>query len=110
LSSRISQTLSHTPASCQSFNRRQQVMPQPQPNSCGKYSQGQPVRAMNSMPVSAARSGTRGRPPLGLGLCGGSKGSMIDHNSSVSNGLAISGSSMNARILTKPPTHTNRFC
>jgi hypothetical protein len=110
LSSRISQTFSHTPARCQSRSRRQQVIPQPHPSSWGKYSQGQPVRATNRMPVSAARSGTRGRPPLGLGLCGGSKDSISNHNSSVSNGLAISGSSMNTRILAKPPTHTNRFC
>jgi hypothetical protein len=110
LSSRISQTFSQTPALCQSRSRRQQVIPLPQPSSWGKYSQGQPVRATNRMPVSAARFGTRGRPPLGLGLYRGSKGSIINHNSSVSNGLAISGSSMNTRILSKPPTHTNRFC
>jgi hypothetical protein len=109
-SSRICQTFFHTPASCQSRSRRQQVIPQPHPSSWGKYSQGQPVRATNNTPVSAARSGTRGRPPLGLGLCGGSKGSMRDHNSSVSSGLAISGSSLNAKRLPKPPAHANRFC
>ncbi len=32
------------PASCQSRNRRQQVMPEPQPSSCGGISQGIPLR------------------------------------------------------------------
>jgi hypothetical protein len=93
-SSKSRQMVFHTPAWCQSRNRRQHVMPQPHPNSWGKYSQGQPVRATNRMPVSAARSGMGGRPPLGFGFCGGSNGSMRDHNSSVSSGLAILGSSM----------------
>jgi hypothetical protein len=91
----IRHTLSQTPAKCQSRSRRQQVMPQPQPISSGKYSQAQPLRSTNRMPVSAWRSGTRGRPPLGLGGSGGSKGWIRSHNSSVSSGLAISGSSMN---------------
>src|SRR5918997_637709 len=34
------------------------------------------------MPARAARSGTRGLPPLGLGGSGGNKGSMIVHSSS----------------------------
>jgi hypothetical protein len=46
---------SHTPTSCQSRRRRQQVIPQPQPNSCGSISQGIPDRSTNKMPVSASR-------------------------------------------------------
>src|SRR5688572_944623 len=32
-----------TPACCHSCNRRQQVIPEPQPISCGRYSHGIPV-------------------------------------------------------------------
>src|SRR6185503_11216867 len=39
-SSSTRQIFSHTPAACQSRKRRQQVMPDPQPSSWGKYSQG----------------------------------------------------------------------
>ena len=55
----------HTPAWCQSRNRRQQVMPDPHPISAGRYSHGSPVLSTNRMPVSAARSCTNGRPPRG---------------------------------------------
>src|SRR5207237_7593017 len=51
-----------TLARFQSRSRRQQVIPLPQPISRGKYSQGRPVFSTNRIPVSAARSGTRGRP------------------------------------------------
>jgi hypothetical protein len=67
---------SHTPARCQSRNLRQQVIPEPQPISWGSNSQGVPERSTNKMPVSAARSGRRGRPPLGLGGSGGMRGSI----------------------------------
>src|SRR5215212_7649684 len=60
-------SLSHTPASFHSLRRRQQVIPEPQPISWGSISQGMPLFSTNSMPVSAARSSTRGLPPLGLG-------------------------------------------
>jgi hypothetical protein len=93
------QTLSQIPARCQSRRRRQQVIPLPQPSSCGRYSHPQPVRRTNRIPVSACRWGTGGRPPLGLGLSGGNSGSMRSHNSSVSSGLAISCSSVNNRNL-----------
>ena len=99
-SSKTRHTFSQTPAKCQSRRRRQQVIPQPQPISSGKYSQGHPLRNTNKMPVRACRSGTRGRPPLGLGGSGGSKGLRRSHNSSVSSGLAISSSSLNCRNLT----------
>ena len=73
---------SHTPAFCQSLNLRQHVMPLPQPISCGRYSHGIPVRNTNSIPVRHARSGTRGRPPLGLGGSGGKSGLTSSRNPS----------------------------
>jgi hypothetical protein len=83
--------LSHTPAFCQSRNRRQQVMPLPQPISCGKYSQPMPVLSTKSIPVRAARSESALRPGyrnrrLRLGIVG----SINDHNCSSNIGLAMS--------------------
>ena len=83
------QTVSQTPWSSQSRSRRQQVIPEPQPISWGRYSQGMPVRSTNRMPVRQARSGMRGRPPLGLGGSGGKRGLMSSHNSSGKIGLAV---------------------
>ena len=39
--------------------------------------------------IKAARSGTRGRPPLGLGGSGGSSGATMAHNSSLTRGLLM---------------------
>jgi hypothetical protein len=80
---------SHTPASCQSRSRRQQVMPDPQPISCGSICQGIPVRNTNRMPASASRLPIGGRPPAGDRVTGGSNGSITSHSSSDTNGLAI---------------------
>jgi len=105
-----------TPASCQSRRRRQQVMPHPQPISCGKSSQGMPVFSTNMMPVKARRSSIGFRPPLGRGLWGGRQGSMSVQNSSVSSGLAIGSSSMTTNVSKSLLFHrltyfTNvRFC
>jgi hypothetical protein len=71
---------SQIPASCQSRRRRQQVIPLPQPISWGSISQGMPLRSTKRMPVKAARSGTRGRPPLGFGISGGNSGAMWLHS------------------------------
>src|SRR5215203_6278960 len=79
----------HTPASCHSCRRRQHVEPDPQPISLGSITQGIPALRMKTMPVSAARLGTRGLPPLGLGGSGGSSGSTISHTSSVTNFFAM---------------------
>ena len=79
----------HTPAFCQSRKRRQQVTPLPQPSSWGSISQGMPLLSTKMMPVKAARSATRGRPPFGLGGSGGNSGSMISHSASLTNGLLI---------------------
>jgi hypothetical protein len=54
------------PASCQSRNRRQQVMPEPHPSSCGSIPQGMPLRNTNTMPARHVRSAKRGLPPVGF--------------------------------------------
>jgi hypothetical protein len=72
---------SHTPACCQSRNRRQQVIPLPQPISKGNISQGMPVLSTNSISPKAAPSETRGRPPLGFSPSGGNKGSITCQSS-----------------------------
>jgi hypothetical protein len=80
---------SHTPASCQSRKRRQQVEPEPQPISLGSISQGMPLLRTKTMPLRAARSSTRGLPPLSLGGSGGKRGSMISQSSSLTSSLLI---------------------
>jgi hypothetical protein len=72
--------LSQTPAACHSWSRRQHVMPLPQPISLGSISQGIPLRRTKRIPVSAARSGTRGRPPFGFGFSGGNNGTICSHS------------------------------
>jgi len=80
---------SQIPAACQSRNRRQQVMPHPQPSSCGNMAQGIPLRSTNKIPVSACRLPKGGRPPLIDSVIGGSNGSTRFHNSSDTNDLAM---------------------
>jgi hypothetical protein len=82
-SRRIRCSLSHTPASCHSFKRRQQLMPDPQPISFGSISQGMPLFSTKTMPVRAARLSMRGLPPWGFGGSGGRSGWMVSHSSSV---------------------------
>ena len=92
LSSRRCRRL-NTPALCQSLRRLQQLMPDPQPISGGRYSQGMPVLSTNRIPVKAARSPNRGRPRLlrlRLGL--GNSGCTTSQSSSGTNGLAITSS------------------
>ena len=60
--SRTSCKRCHTPAACQSRKRRQQVIPLPQPISCGKSSQPIPVLSTKTIPVSALRLSTGLRP------------------------------------------------
>ena len=93
---------SHTPACCQSRSRRQQLTPLPQPISWGNSSQGIPLRSTNKIPVSAARAGIRGRPPLGFGGSGGSSGSITSHSSSLTSGLLMP-------LLHQVPRHEPRF-
>jgi hypothetical protein len=80
---------SHTPASCHSRSRRQQVTPLPQPISCGSISHGMPLFSTKTMPVKAARSSVRGLPPSGLGGSFGRSGSMISQSSALTNSLAM---------------------
>jgi len=83
-------SFSQTPAFCQSRSRRQQVMPLPQPSSCGKSSQPIPVFSTKRIPVRAARSLTRLRPGyFRRRAFTGMIGSMIFHNESSINGFAI---------------------
>ena len=79
---------SQTPARCQSRTRFPSVMP-PQPNSCGKYSQGRPVLSTKLLPARATRLGTGGRPRVPGGRVGGSSGSATAHRSSLTSSLAI---------------------
>jgi hypothetical protein len=74
-------TRRQTPARCHSRKRFQQVMPL-QPSSCGRSSQGMPVRRTNTMPVNATRSGVLGRPLRERQGCLGSSGSISAHSSS----------------------------
>lgn len=73
----------HTPALCQSRSRLQQVMPLPKPNSCGRCSQGVPVRSTNRMPFKACSSLSLGLPPLGEGSTKGSKGAILLYNAAL---------------------------
>ena len=102
-SSKTRWSLCQTPAACQSRSRRQQVIPDPQPISCGSISHGMPLFSTKMMPLSAARCGSSGRPPFGFGRSGGNSGSISIHNSSGTRGLA-----MPAR--TAPSYRRSRFC
>lgn len=90
-----------TPASCQSCSRRQQVIPLPQPISCGSISQGIPLRSTNKMPVSASRLPMGGRPPLGYSRGAGNSDSISAHRSSETNGLAMA-------VLRDPENRTHK--
>ncbi len=65
-----------TPVRCHWWSRRQQVIPDPQPNSVGRYSHGIPVLSTNRIPVktcrlsSGLRPGYRRRRRLGGGRSG----------------------------------------
>jgi hypothetical protein len=77
------------PRSCQSRSRRQQLIPEPQPISCGSISQGIPLRRTNTMPVRHALSAKRALPPLGFALATGINGSTSFHNASGKNSTVI---------------------
>ena len=80
---------SRTPARCQSRRRRQHVIPDPHPSSCGSICQGMPLRRTKRRPVRQARSETRGRPPFGRRGGVGKNGSTRSHNGSGSSAAAI---------------------
>ncbi len=81
---------SQTPASFQSRKRRQHVIPDPQPISCGRSSHGMPVLRTKRIPVRACRSGTRLRPGYRYRRSTrGNNGSIRAHNPSLTKGFAI---------------------
>jgi hypothetical protein len=83
--------LSHTSAFCHSCNRRQQVIPQPQPISCGRSSQPIPVFSTNNIPVRVSRFDIGFRPGYrNLRFFSGINGFTISHNSSLTIGFAMS--------------------
>jgi len=106
--SRIRCILSQIPAFCQSFSRRQQVIPEPQPISLGRYCQGIPVLSTKMIPVRAFRSSIGGLPPLGRWGCLGRMGSMSFHNWSFTSGFAMMMSSMNKYQIFHFPIHLYR--
>jgi hypothetical protein len=73
-----------TPARFHSSNRRQHVIPDPKPSSCGKNSHWIPVCNTNKIPHNTCRSGIRFRPGRrgSRGTCLGSNGSIRCHNPS----------------------------
>src|SRR5512133_1323220 len=80
----------HTPARCQSRNRRHAVTPE-QPSSRGRWRHAIPVTNTNTIALNATRSGTGRRPEPGGGATGGINGSTTSHTSSrTSNTDAIS--------------------
>jgi hypothetical protein len=74
---------SQTPACCHSSKRRQQVIPEPKPSSCGRCIQAIPVCSTNRIPDNAFRSDRRRRPGYRTRRCfSGNSGSTSSHNSS----------------------------
>jgi hypothetical protein len=80
---------SKTPAACQSLSLHQQVMPEPQPIRWGRLAHGMPMRSTNTMPSSALRSSSGGRPPFGRSGRTGSKGAISAQRASGTSGSAI---------------------
>lgn len=91
-SSRIRWSLSQMPKRCHSASRRQHVMSQPHPISCGNISHGMPIISTYRIPVSVwrcpigFRPGCRRRRGFGGGKCG----SINVHNRSSKICLAMS--------------------
>jgi len=79
----------HTPASFQSCNRRQEVIPDPGPIAWGRCSHGTPVSRQTGCPSTLpSRAGTCG-PDTDTRLHTGKSGSIRSHSSSLTNGFAI---------------------
>jgi hypothetical protein len=81
----------HTPLRCQACKRRQAVIPDPQPSSCGKRSQGRPVLSTNKIAHKTLRLSIGLRPACRLRrfFGAGSNGSIIAHKSSSKIGFAM---------------------
>lgn len=83
-------SLRHTPAFCQARTRRQQVIPEPHPISCGSISHGIPDCKTNRMPVRTRLSSSGLRPGCVLRRrLTGSRGWTISHSSSSTSSRAI---------------------
>ena len=90
LSSSTGCSLRHTPAFCQARIRRQHVMPEPHPISCGSISQGIPDCKTNRMPVRTRLSSSGLRPGCILRRrLTGSSGWTIAHSASSTSSRAI---------------------
>src|SRR6266567_5132446 len=87
------------PASCQSRNLRQQLIPEPRFISCGNIRQGIPLRRTNKTPWRQARSDRRGLPPCGLDVGAGRKGSIRFHKASGRREVAMKPRSNNTDVL-----------
>ena len=99
----------HAPTACQSRSRRQQVIPDPQPISLGRYSHGQPLMSTKMIPVSAARSETRGRP-VRCGFRRGRCGSINSHSASSTSTFAMVGPPCPTPTCTTPQHSGHWFC
>lgn len=101
-----------TPASVHSAKRRQQVMPEPKPSSCGRCSQTIPVCRTNRMPWNTSRSGCRLRPGCRTRRSTfGSSGSITAHRSSSTChgfGRATSHPRIDAPEVIQPPRRSFR--
>lgn len=87
-----------TPASCHSFRRRQQVVPEPQPSSGGSHDHGRLARRTKMMPRRQSRFEMRGLPPLGFSGSGGNSGSTTAQSSSLTIGFAIASDFINPQL------------
>jgi hypothetical protein len=95
---------SHTPARCRSRRRRQHVIPDPHPSSCGSICQGILLRRTKTMPVRHARSHTRGPPPCGRREGIGKNGSTRSLNGSASR------AAMPVHATSSTTINFRRFC
>ena len=105
--------LSQTPASCQSRNRRQHVIPDPHPISLGKNSHGMPVLRTNKMPVSTRRLSNGFRPGFRRRrfLGAGRSGSISSHNPLSRIGFAMAVPPCTARQYSQDRRFSQRpFC
>ncbi len=93
-----------TPGRFHSSRRRQHVIPDPNPSSCGRNSHWMPVCSTNGIPDSTCRSGIRLRPgrrgSRGTGL--GSSGSMRCHSRPARSTAAVHHASR-PKMLDHPP-------
>jgi len=109
LASNTSRILSQAPASCQTRRYRQQLMPEPQPISCGNISHGMPLLSTKIIPVNALRRSIGLRPGCLYRRVfgGGSKGSTISQSSSETSSFAIKGFSLSIPLYNFLASVTN---